>query len=305
MSRRGFTLIELLISMAIGLLLVSMAFAAFQQTKKTIDRAEARLAMHQRMRSVAGAMRDECAAQMPNSAMFVRATPATATAGASLSLVFMRGKVDIDNWDWTQQATYAYNSDQVWCQWRFVGPLDARHTGQLQSGANDWRRAFQLAQSWKEPLLNKVDYQWKTFYNTPKPRRWLDPANPWLTLDDNQLGTPSPDDLGDGTELNRQTRQVIDQVTECVYELVFADGSAQSYDGSVARTDVYQGLPMDGAIPKLPSGDTPLARFKASEIARRPRLLRVRLTLTDLRLDLHQSFSFSIALPGLLPGPPP
>ena len=308
MMRDGFTLIELLISLAIGLLLVTLSFTGFQQARKTMDRTENRLAMHQRAAAVTRAMRSDLALAMPQCAMFVRSVvddPGTPTTDeTALELVFMRGKIDVDNWTMSQAVT-DYNSDMLWVQWRWD-----RATGFISAGVNQNYRSFNNQISW-QPSSGPTsdDFKGYNFFTTPQPRRVLDPFLPWQTLDDNVWRVDSTkrdqNDLGDGSELSAQTRPAIRQATACWLELVMSDGSSQRYDGSVARTDVFNGIPVDGTISKLPTGDSVANRFLASEIAHRPRLLRMHFTLTDARIDLHQDFAFSAALPGVLPGPPP
>lgn len=301
MKRSAFTLIELLISLAIGLLLVSVAFASFRTVRKTVERTSARLDMHQRAAVAYRGLRADLSAQMPDCAMFIRSIiddPTTTTVDeTALELVFMRGKIDIDNWNWGNQSTGDDNSDMVWAQWRW-----AKATATLSAGVNRWQRGFTNGIDWPAPsgpsTNNMKD---KSFYLVPLPLRELDPIDPWKTLDLNVVRTDpakrDPEDLGDGEDLQHETRPVVHQVTACTMELVMADGSAHTYDGSTKHTDVFKGIPMDG---KLTDTD-----FTKSEIARRPRLLRLRFTLRDARLDLEQSFSFSLQLPGVLPGPPP
>ena len=69
MTRRGMTLIELLISMVVGMMLVGVAFASFVQVRKTIDRTQARLDMHQRSAVAYRTLRGDLSSAMPNCAM--------------------------------------------------------------------------------------------------------------------------------------------------------------------------------------------------------------------------------------------
>jgi hypothetical protein len=193
----------------------------------------------------------------------------------------------------------------VWTQWRWD-----RASQTISAGKCANYRSFTNQTSWVPSSgPSSDDFNGSTFFTTPQPRRVLDAFQPWTTLDDNfwrvDAAKRDANDVGDGTDLRNQTKPAIRQVSDCQLELVMADGSSQAYDGGSARTDVFNGIPMDGVITTLPSGDSVDNRFKASEIARRPRLARLRFTLTDARADLHQDFSMSVALPGVLPGPPP
>lgn len=301
MPRSAFTLIELLISLAIGLLLVSVAFAGFRQVRKTVDRSTARLDMHQRAAVAYRGLRADLSAQMPNCAMFIRSLiddPTTPDVDeTAVEVVFMRGKIDIDNWSWGSQSTLDNNSDMVWAQWRWT-----KSSGTLAAGVNRWQRKFTNQIDWQPPsgpATNNLNG--KSFTVIPLPLREVDTIDPWKSLDLNVIRTDptkrDPEDLGDGEDLRHETRPVIHQVTACTVQLVMSDGSARTYDGSLPTTDVFKGIPMDG---KLVDAD-----FAKSAIARRPRLLRLRFTLRDPRLDLDQSFSYSLQLPGVLPGPPP
>ena len=297
--RSAFTLIELLISLTIGLLLVSVAFAGFRQVRKTIDRSTARLDMHQRAAVVYRGMRADLSAQMPNCAMFVRSIiddPLTPIIeGPAVEMVFMRGKIDIDNWNWSAQWSRDNNSDMVWAQWRWD-----QASGTISAGANRWQRKFTNQIDWPPPsgpASNNLNGT--SFTVIPLPLRAVDPSGPWSSLDLNVIRTDKtkrdPEDLGDGEDLKRETRPVIRQVTACTLQLVMSDGSSLTYDGSATKSGVFEGIPMDG---KFVDTD-----FKKSAIARRPRLVRLRFTLSDPRLDLDQSFSYSLQLPGMLPGP--
>lgn len=300
MSRPGFTLIELLISLAIGLLLVSVAFAGFRQVRKTVDRTTARLDMHQRAAVACRGLRADLGTTMPDCAMFARSIaddPGTPDLDeTAIELVVMRGKVDIDNWNWGNQSTIDDNSDMQWAQWRW-----SKATGVIAAGVNRWRRTFSMEKDWPAPGGSASNMRGRGFTFVPLPRRTLDPVDPWSTLDENRARTDlvnrSSEDLGDGEDLRRETRPVIHRVSACALQLVMADGSAIAYDGASARTDVFAGIPMDG---KLADAD-----FAKSPVARRPRLVRIRFTMRDDRLDLEQSFAYSIQMPGILPGPPP
>ncbi len=301
MKRDAFTLIELLISLAIGLLLVSVAFAGFRQVRKTVERTSARLDMHQRAAVVYRGLRADLSVAMPDCAMFIRSIiddPVTPDLDeTAVELVFMRGKIDIDNWNWGNQSTTDNNSDMLWAQWRWT-----KAPATLAAGVNRWQRSFVNGVDWPAPSGPATNnFKDARFTVVPLPLRELDPLDPWKTLDQNVIRSDPTkrdgEDLGDGEDLRHETRPVVHQVTACTVELVMADGSARTYDGSAKKTDVFKGIPMDG---KLTDAD-----FAKSEIARRPRLVRVRFTLRDARLDLAQSFSYSIQLPGVLPGPPP
>jgi prepilin-type N-terminal cleavage/methylation domain-containing protein len=287
-SRSGFTLLEVLISTAVAVTMAGISVGAYVQVRKTILRSEALLAMHDRAQGVYNAIYRDLQATMPDCAMVI-----AADAG-SVDLVAMRGKEDSFDYD---PSADNYRSDLVWYEWRWKdGALANAHSTPVRQFTANNRLVF-----------GRVDYRGMGFINLPQPRRWLDPAQPFATLDDNVYfpdasgaSRADPTDIGDRADLLRNLAPVAGGVQELALQLVLHDGTVETIDGSAARTLVIPGAWMDGRLaPRL--SDPP--DYPTSAAAKRPELLRLRFTLEDPRIALRQTYSFSFALPGLTPTP--
>ena len=150
-----------------------------------------------------------------------------------------------------------------------------------------------------------------------------DPAQPGKSL-------VSEEDLGDYEDLKRALVPVLAQVSDFSLQVVHHDPTYATADGTTTngvttlatdrtRTIVWNGVWLDGrlgatgdraTVPLAPPQvfeDTDLtddpAVTTSSDVAKRPRLLRVRFTLTDDHRQLSQTFSFSFAWPGMAGSP--
>jgi prepilin-type N-terminal cleavage/methylation domain-containing protein len=286
--RRGFTLLEVLISTAIAVTMAGISVGAYVQVRKTILRSEALLAMHDRAQGIYNAFYRDLQATMPDCAMVV------ASDQGGVDLVAMRGKEDSFDFD---PSTDNYCSDLVWFEWRWKD-------GALSNGRSTAVRRFTAN---NRLVFGRVDYRGMGFVNLPQPRRWLDPAQPFATLDDNiyfpdasGASRADPLDVGDRADLLRNLAPVAGGVRDLALQCVLHDGTVETFDGSAARTLVIPGVWMDGRLaPRL--SDPP--DYPSSTVVKRPELLRLRFTLEDPRISLSQTYSFSFALPGLTPTP--
>jgi hypothetical protein len=269
--------------------LSGVCVAAYAKVRRVILRSEALLAMQDRAQVVYNAFYRDLQAAMPDGALVASSVP------GGVELVLLRGKED--SFDWEPGADN-YRSDLVWDEWRWGG-------GTLSNGRSSPLRRFTATRSL---AFGGVQYRGATFINLPQPRRWLDPADPYATLDDNVYfpdagGVSRADpvlDIGDRADLERNLAPVVQGVDELALELVYHDGSSQRFDGTTTLRAVIPGVWMDGRLaPRL--SDPP--DYPRSAVVGRPELARLRMTLVDPRIGLRQTYSFSFALPGLTPTP--
>ena len=322
MTRRGnggFTLIELLVSTTIAMMMASVAVAAFLQTRNAVNRAEARLAMHVSAQTLYTHFQRVFSGLMQSCAVVLTSTRRTtdpgtgATIPGAVSLTFMRGKESIDDWRFSAKNGIRYNSDLLWERWEWNGAK-----GIISSAVNQPTRAFQVNKSFVPWTASGADYAWNSFRNLPQPRRWLDPVEPFKTLDDNVYfptpATPSVsladvDDIGDYTDLKRDLTPVVDRIVSpapdtapaFALQVVAHDGTVTTVDDATTATTVLQGAWLDGRLAATVGAPQV---FAGSDAAKRPKLIRVRFTMGDARTTLTQTFSFSFALPGMAPVQP-
>lgn len=321
----GFSLIEVLISSALAMAMAALAVQAFLQIRKAIDRAEARIAMHASAQSIYIALRNSLASAQQSCAVVAIATQSDGTGKATdpgeLSLTFMRAKENAEDY-----ATWRVpNSHLVWERWswkrgtRTISAATSRTVARSSSEAAV--REFTIASTFIPDAGSGVSFKDKTFRNLPQPRRYLTPADPTAafdpakpgqsTLDDNiyfpsatdrRVSQVSPEDIGDYTDLNRASMPVLDQVSDLSLQIVPHDESLSATDVSDASTatTVWQGVWLDGRLaPTLDAAQV----FAGSDASKRPKLLRLRFTMTDEVRGISQTFSFSFAWPGLAPPP--
>lgn len=300
--RRGFTLIELLVSTGIAMALASLATTAFIQLSKTVARMEARMAMHTSAQRLYTQL-NRTFACMQQSCAFV----ARSTLDTDVRLIFMRAREQ--EWNYGQAGPgETINPDLVWEEWVWT-----RADQTLRVGANTPQRSFQVGGSFSPAGVN---YQTRTFIATPQPRRTLTVADPTGSaaggLNDNIYfpngSTPAVsqananDDIGDFTELERNLMPVLDRVSDLSFEIITHDGTAVTLDDSASTVPprVFQGVWLDG---RMAASLSAAPAYATSELAKRPRLLRMRFTMTDAKLKITCPFSFSFALPGLAATP--
>ncbi len=311
--KAGFTLIELLICSAIAMVLAGFCVSTFYQFRKVVVRAESRQAMYGTaqntyayLQRTLSSVQQSCAFAVTRVQRDVLLDPDP----GEIRVAFMRGKESIDSFRGFDSANKVF-SDLTWELWVWNRANQTLSIANNSIGdATNPGRAFQSGAF--SPA--GVSYNGKWFHVTPQARRTLNPADPFGagagSLDDNILfpnasgvSMASPlGDIGDYTDLVNNLAVVLENVSDLSFELVTHSGAVHVVDDSAAAAPlVFQGVWLDGRLaPTL----TAAPIYATSDLARRPRLLRLRYTVTDPRwrndaAPLSTTFSFSFALPGL------
>jgi prepilin-type N-terminal cleavage/methylation domain-containing protein len=305
-ARRGFTLIEVLVSVTLCTTMSVMCIISYQRMSAVIHRAEVRVARHSDAQTIFGNLHRSLSSMEQHCAFVVSSIAASAPgvvpATGVVSVTFMRGKENNEDWQWALQ-NQPYNSDLLWETWTWH---QADQT--LYTASSSPRRSFQVPQVFK-PSGN-TDFSSSIFNYLPQPRRYLDPVHPEWTLNDNMLFPADPTtsatsvagggDLGDWQDLQNQYLAALTNVSDCALQVVNFDGSVLPIDDTQTTTVVRNGAWMDGRIG--PTLATPVP-FASSDLALRPRILRLRYTITEPGNGGSQTFAFSFALPGMAPPP--
>jgi len=313
-NRPGFTMIELLVSIALATVLTAVCISAFQQGVANIKRTEAKVRMHANAQTVYAYMEHSLSSLMQDTAIVTASTQSTGPGTGDVTLIFMHGKEDETDWIWLLGQTYQ-NSDLQWEIWKWTAA-----TQQLSVGTSSNNRCFTVTSSFKPDGYN--DYLNQTFLNVDQPRRTLSATNPYLDLDSNvyfptsatpgaTVSAASTGDIGDWTDLNTNRLPVLTSVSDFAFQLVDCDATYTTIDDTATTLNEIDGCWLDGRIATAtasaaaPNYQFPVmypdtqTYFPQSAFAHRPRLLRVRFTLTDAASAASQTFSFSFALPGL------
>lgn len=375
-SRAAFTLIELMVSTALAMLIAGLTLTAFQQTRRTINRAEVLIALNDEAQAIYLLLEKSFASVQQSCALVAhaeaRAVPAPASAAdetGTVTLIFMSALEQKDNYQTgSTSGNTLYQTWQTWDRshlcwegWRWQRSTGTLHLGRSRPmRRNLWEedtRSFTIANAPDRPASpqvpfrpaggTSVNYYGSTFRTVVQPRRHLDPIHPFggpdpldptvSRLDDNMWfpdtaapGYPDPDplrrrtksllddvaaykiteDVGDYSDLQTALRTpMFENVTDLCWELIPHDeslASARIDDGASgpppATPLVWQGVWLDGRLGSGPSASlVPPQVFAGSDAARRPKLVRLRFTLTHARTGVSQTFSFSFSLPGLAP----
>lgn len=312
--RAAFTLIELMVSTVLAMILLGLSITAFYNFRKMVARSEARLAMHASAQTTYTYLQRTLASVQQSCAFVatrVQGNAALTPDPGEIRLLFMRAKEQISSYREVANEDKYIRNDLTWELWvwkrgdRTLSIANNSNGDTSVPGRNFVSGAFTPA---------GVNFNGKRFYTTPQPRRTLDAANPFTAaaggLDDNILfpgvsGTSMANaafDVGDYTDLTRNLSVVLDNVSDLAFDIVTMDGTSYLInDASAAAPVVLNGVWLDGRLgPAL----TSIPAYATSDAAKRPRLLRMRLTLADPRyrresVPLTAAFSFSFALPGL------
>lgn len=305
MARRSvaLTLIELLTSVAIGLVLTVLATVSFMQIRKTLQRVHIRLEMHASARFLFQEMSESVGSLQQDGAMWLETTHDDGSQNGIVSLTFLRGRVD-EKGNLSNQGDYVPGeqyggsegrcSDLAWCCWKWD-----QHRQILYTGENSRPHQFRVVPDWNGPY--GFGHNSQPFLYMPQPLRL---ANPYPTaaaagssqaaLSGNRYGSPDfLNDLGDYQDLQQQLAPVLRNVSNCVLELVLADGSIVDGDVSQDRTVALDGCYVDGRGFVDNYGSQPYRK--------RPRLVRILVDMRDPVSGVTQSFSFSFQPPGPLP----
>lgn len=296
-TTRGFTLMELMISMAISMVLAGLTTTAFIQIRSAVNRAEARLTMHASVQAIYTHLHRSFSSLAQSCAFLVTSTASTGPGNGEVSITFMRGKESTEDFNWW--VTRLGNSDLLWEQWTWK-----RADQTLYSAVNRPVRAYTINTPF---TVGGANFNGTRFESIPQPRRWLDPAAPLVTLDDNSYfpspSTPGaslahPQDMGDHTDLQRERKPALDLVSDFAVQILAHDGTTDTVSDAATTTVLRQGAWVDGRL--APTLTAP-QDFATSDAAKRPKIVRLRFTLTEPRSKLTQTFAFSFALPGMQP----
>jgi type II secretory pathway component PulJ len=336
----GFTLVEVIISVALAMLLTTMAMVAFFNIRRLVTRAETRLSMHASAQTLYTAMFRSFNSLQQTCAFVATGTANSAAAGATptdqVSIVFMRGKEDTQDFQYNTNS-YAgqgykslMNSDLLWEKWTWKAS-----TNTLYRATSSVVRHFQGNTGF---TVNGVSYANANFDAVPQPRRVLDTttSRSWqLTLNDNQLfpdtttatdlfkqvdNLPPTDtwvynrkslasayDLGDYEDLEYSLMPALTQVTAFSVQVLPHDNTGANtftIDGAPGTTPnvthVLNGVWLDG---RIASAQVATPTYTNSDLAKRPRIIRIRFTLTStIKPTFSQDFSFSFLI-GMGPTP--
>lgn len=317
MSRRAFTLLELIVSIALGMIVIAIAWSLFSRSKAAAMRTRDRVLIHQSASNIAEFMSRDFVNMSPSAAMFSRSQPAVLLANGdrtdTVEIVFMRATAPLKGPGWDAMQ---FRQDCHWVRWKFVRtsrPAGAdwkviNHTlNRSQStGVRSWSTTASLVPNTFVPFpmstpLANYDRLW--FANIPRPLRdaseGIDSLNnnrynqPPSTVSSLDLGTVRGD-IGDLTDLNNNDSVFSGQV--CDLRLGWVDANSREFSvGSDAAADhKLDGLYMDVLGP---TGNNYTAQMRG-----RPRIVRVSFTMANDAATLAIPFAFSFAGPGM---PPP
>lgn len=318
--RQGFTLIELMISVGLVMAMATVAMTAFLHIRKTVARAEARTAMHASAQRLYTFLQRTLSSIQPGCALVttvIQRNPSASTDPGSIRLIYMRGKEQLEEFGSNPYLA----TDLLWEQltWSVSDRV-------LRKGTSSQAWAFTSGAF--SPA--GVDYNGKTFYGLPQPRRYLNPSNPTGLapggLNDNMyfpstLTDPVPPavptslansagrDVGDFTDIQNNLTPIFERISALDIQIESYDGTTTSLDvasgGPSVQNGVFQGVWNDG---RLATPLTSAQNYALSDLAKRPRIMRWRFTMTEpLPTEpsggLSATFSFSFVLPGLLGEP--
>jgi Tfp pilus assembly protein PilV len=282
----GLTLVEILVATALSSFLIATATAGFMQMRTLARRVDAQQQLHNTARIIFERLNDETSSLMQGSLV-----GACGTAGA-VELVYLRGK--LDNTDFTMSGSFGASlksrTDQLWSRLSWDGT-----THMLSLAASSPERTFTVNRDWTG--VGAWPYNNRPFYNLPTPQRSVlggaissyatAKAAIETTLNANALGSGSTDDIGDYKDLENNARPMSSWCTDIGFEFVCEDGSTHAVNAAADSWYVAAGQFVDGRT--------------GSQLDLRPRLLRLRLQLTEPTTGLSEEFAFSFLLPGLSP----
>lgn len=275
-ARRGLTLVEILVSTTLVAFLIATATAGFVQMRNLSRRVEARQQLHNSARVIYERMSWELSCLMQGAACFATSN----AADGSVELVFMRGKQD--NLDFTLEKRFGDSADtltdQVWTRWYYK-----KSDGQVTLASNKGDRWFALTTAWTSSGYSFFD---KKFRQLPTLQRAV-AGSAEVTLNANAYGSGDVQDYGDYDDLLNNTSAIAGNCTAFAMEIVYHDGSTSNFSDSTTSARASDGLYVDGR--------------GGSTVAGRPRLIRIRMELTDPATLVSEAFSFSFLAPALSP----
>jgi len=296
--RMGFTLVELLVSTVLILLIIQTATMAFNQAMIGMRRIHAVENMDSHAKAVFDKLSRSITAMHPGAAVWLRAR----TSPPSVELLFMHGKEENDDFrDFFNQAHPT--TDYKWAIWRWTA--SAR---QVQQGSSSHIRSFHIEGNdpwWNKPWAG-AEYPGRFyFFNmVPELRRnaWsLDGATYSSTqvLDENCWKTGKGGDIGDYTDASRRLIMALPNCSAFTIEMVLADGTTVTADGSNDIDWGASGSYVDGGSAGR-YDDPPPAPIMPYTAAKRPCVIRLRATLDDPNTKASSTYCFSFAPPGFV-----
>jgi hypothetical protein len=303
-SRSGMTLIELLSATAISLTLSVLATVSFVQILKAQQRLLTRLEMHNSGRFIYQNMSEGLSSLQPDAAMWLESTADDGTGTGTVSLTFLRGKLDehgfttnsCRNWGGEQDAVYQTRcTDLTWCCWKWNQKLQTLSTGECSPP-----RQFKILNNWTGPNGNYGSgATW--FVNMPQPLRLAMPypnvmpvGSSAAALSGNRYGSADfKNDISDYQDLTGNLAPVVRNVSNVHIEMLLADGSVIDADNTQSQIFGFDGNFVNAQCTPGANGTQPYLK--------RPRLIRTLIDMRDPQTGVMQSFSFSYRPANVLP----
>lgn len=319
---RGFTLVELLISVALGMLMMSIAWTVFSRSKAAAHATRERILLHQTASLVRQSMQRDFAVLSPTVAVFCRSLPDIALGNPEndrtdtvefltmSTLAPLGGRYSPEGW------LQVYKQDYHWVRWQFVRTRRPQPDGTTRTISHvlnrsqstpvrAWKTNSNLKPNSPAPRLNQssiVTYDGQTFANMSRPLR--DAAEGVASLDNNRYNQPASTfksderinvdgDIGDLADLNEADLTFSDQVRDFRIGWVDASGGEVSVGCDAAADHRINGLYLDITGP---GGNAYMDQLKA-----RPRIIRVSFSLANRNGSMNQNFALSFAAPGMMP----
>jgi type II secretory pathway component PulJ len=310
----GLTLIELLVSITLGMILIALAWSAFVKCKDAAARTSLRVDLHTSASAYRELMQRDFANFSPATALFARSTPGVIVGTDkvdTVEIVFMRSIHPLRT-QYNESIAQQFMADYHWIRWRFkrtwrqvagVWKVYDHTLYRSQSTPNRrWNAVQTIAgSSYDDPTggikPNGADSGGLLYINIPRPLRDASAGIP--ALDFNTYNTPAASivagsgtgDIGDLTDLDRNELAASSRVRDFMVGWVDAGGNLVTVASDTAADQRIDGLYMDVLGP---SGNA-----YATQLAKRPRVMRITMNLAEA--NVSQDFSFSIATPGLPP----
>ncbi len=305
-ARAALTLVELLTSVSIALALCVLATVSFLQVRALLERMHTRLEMHNSARFVYQSLSEGLGSLQQDAALWLESTQDSGARDGMVQLTWLRGRVDEhgftsnmgDIWGGEEFSVYQNRcTDLAWCGFKWD-----QKRGILYSGMNRQPHQFHMSISWSGPNGDYGGGNGPYFLYMPQPLRQSVPyplaapaTSSQAALSGSRYGSPDTiDDISDYQDLHNQMAPIARNVSNCVIELVLADGTVVDGDVTQSRIANIDGCYVDGS---------PIADPNSGDIGyrKRPRLVRLLFDMTDPVNGVTQTFSFSFEPPGMLP----
>ncbi len=301
--RQGMSLIELLTSVAVCVVLSTLATVVFLQVRGVLQRMHVRLDMHNSARFIHQQLSEQLAALQQDGAMWLESTKDDGSGNGQLTLTFLKGKMDEHDFTnsnggmWNGETNGVYKTrctDLTWSCWHW----DQKHAV-ISSGTTSPPRQFRITTPWNGPNGN---YQSAWMVNMPQP---LQSATPYpqavpagssqAALSGNRYGSPDlTNDISDYQDIQNHLALAIRNVTGFTVEMILNNGTVVDAGVSQSKT-----IALDGSYVNADASSP--ASNGVYPYKLRPRLIRVLLDMTDPVTGISQSFSFSFQPPCMLP----